>query len=145
MTRMFYFNFLAALSQDGTPLIVQKVEDQSLSSEGVQYATLSGAAASSLIELSKGDQTTTSEIVVGEDGEVGTTILIQQHDTVDTVVEIPGTSQGEGDEDDDEEPTRYILVTTDDNEQKLVPLSQYSQMVEEQAASEEDFVHHEQA
>ena len=68
-------------------------------------------AATSLIELSQSSQ---------DDGS----------GTVDTVVEISG----------DQAEEQYILVTTTDDGQKLVPLSQYSQLVggKQEAAEEEE-------
>ena len=48
--------------------------------------------------------------------------------TVDTVVEISG----------DQAEEQYILVTTTDDGQKLVPLSQYSQIIGKQEEGEED-------
>ena len=66
-------------------------------------------AATSLIELSQSSQ---------DDGS----------GTVDTVVEISG----------DQAEEQYILVTTSDDGQKLVPLSQYSQLVGKQEMEEEE-------
>ena len=66
-------------------------------------------AATSLIELSQSSQ---------DDGS----------GTVDTVVEISG----------DQAEEQYILVTTSDDGQKLVPLSQYSQLVGKQEMMEEE-------
>ena len=66
-------------------------------------------AATSLIELSQSSQ---------DDGS----------GTVDTVVEISG----------DQAEEQYILVTTSDDGQKLVPLSQYSQLVGKQEVEEVD-------
>ena len=65
-------------------------------------------AATSLIELSQSSQ---------DDGS----------GTVDTVVEISG----------DQAEEQYILVTTSDDGQKLVPLSQYSQLVGKQEVEED--------
>ena len=76
-----------------------------------QYTTLSGAAATSLIQLSQSK--------TGEDSESETTtIVLQQQDTVDTVVEIPDVEGSEA--------GGFILVTTEDNVQKLVPMPQVS-------------------
>ena len=101
---------MLAVAEDGTPILVEKIEPGA--SDSVHYTTVSGAAASSLIQLSR----------TGATAETQETILIHGPDAGDeeaTVVQM----------EDDRSGTGYILYTTTDNEQKLVRVDANGQVI----------------
>ncbi len=102
--------YVSAIAHEGGPLIVQNIEEGPEGGDE-QSANLSGAAATSLIELSqsKGDQVEGAE---------------EADDTTTTTIVLPGSE-------DDGDAQQYIIVTTDETGEQ-----EYSQLVEQAAAAE---------
>ena len=133
---------------------VVSAEPSSQQHEQIQYTIQSGAAATSLIELSQApgvlEESSGHETILvqaGPDGhdqqaqlvDAATVVEIQGHSDVDGAAFVGGGGGARG----------YILVTTEDNEQRLVPVSTQQVITEEEVVEQHqhqniEVVEHEQ-
>lgn len=133
---------------------VVTAEPSSQQHEQIQYTIQSGAAATSLIELSQApgvlEESSGHETILvqaGPDGhdqqaqlvDAATVVEIQGHSDVDGAAFVGGGGGARG----------YILVTTEDNEQRLVPVSTQQVITEEEVVEQHqhqniEVVEHEQ-